>query len=235
MFKKPKSFEIIQFTNVLNYQESSAPQLAKYYIPEWYKKTPHSLPTELNTLNAQQRTIKKCVPVLDAMTAGYIIATPSDLYVYQENGEIKYQTAMKDVLGFQSYGQAHLYPSDHKSTYPKWMNAWGIKTPKGWSLLVVAPLHNPNPWFEALPGIVDTDGYNEPINFPFVLKDSTFTGVIPAGTPLVQLIPIKRAEWKMTFGDEDDVKKALDENKQINSMFYDRYKKVFWIRKKWNI
>lgn len=235
MFKKLKKFEIIEFTDVLGYQKSSAPQPAKNYIPEWYKKTGHSVPPASKLLTLQERTVKKCVPVLDALTAGYIIPTPCDLYVYQEDGEAKYQTAMKDVVSFQSFAQAHLHPNGTGTAYPKWMNNWGIRTPKGWSILIVPPMHNPNPWFEALPGLVDTDNYNEPINLPFVLKNPKFEGMIPKGTPLVQIIPIKRTEWKMKFGDDAAREKAVEENKEINSMFYDRYKKFFWVRKKWNI
>ena len=36
------------------------------------------------------------------------------------------------------------------------------------------------------------------INFPFFIKEG-FTGLIPYGTPIVQIIPFKRDDWKSKF------------------------------------
>jgi hypothetical protein len=41
-------------------------------------------------------------------------------------------------------------------------------------------------------GFVDCDGYFEYINFPFIFNQPNYTGIIAAGTPMVQAIPIKR-------------------------------------------
>jgi hypothetical protein len=49
-----------------------------------------------------------------------------------------------------------------------------------------------------LPAIVDTDKHPIMVNFPFFLKEN-FSGVIPYGTPIVQVIPFKRENWKSKF------------------------------------
>jgi hypothetical protein len=46
-------------------------------LPEWYKKIKPF--TELN--NEKIPTIKKCVPVLDAMSHGYVIYTTEDIFL----------------------------------------------------------------------------------------------------------------------------------------------------------
>jgi hypothetical protein len=115
--------------------------------------------------------------------------------------------------------------------FPKWLNPWGIKTPKGYSCLFVPPVHGGNQIFTVLEGIVDTDRYFGLINFPFVLNDVNFEGMIPAGTPIVQIIPIKRDEWRSSLGSEKDLKDLVESDTFIRTKFFDRYKTMFWDRK----
>jgi hypothetical protein len=42
--------------------------------------------------------------------------------------------------------------------------------------------------------IVDSDTFTPPGNYPFYLRED-FEGIIPAGTPMFQIIPIKRDDW----------------------------------------
>jgi hypothetical protein len=91
------------------------------------------------------------------------------------------------------------------------------------------PAHNSNPWFEILEGIVDTDAYSVSVNFPFVLKNPTEEFMIPAGTPIAQVIPFKREEWQSSFSDDEKSPKKIEA--YLNSQFFDRYKRMFWSRK----
>jgi len=110
--------------------------------------------------------------------------------------------------------------------YPKWHNPWGIKTPPGYSCLFVQPLHRESV-FTIMPGIVDTDTYNNPVNFPFVLNDTKFQGIIPAGTPIAQVIPFKRDSWRMSLGGEEDVKQSKRQLGSIRTVFFEGYKLKF--------
>ena len=56
-----------------------------------------------------------------------------------------------------------------------------------------------------------------------------FEGIIPAGTPFMQMIPFKRDEWKSEYK-EHVMKNQLLANK-INSTFWGAYRKNFWIKK----
>jgi hypothetical protein len=74
--------------------------------------------------------------------------------------------------------------------------------------------------------LVDTDIYDNAVNFVFVLKDKNFQGLIPAGTPIAQVIPIKRESWMMSIG-----KKSKLETSKVLNVFYSGYKNMMWTRK----
>ena len=81
--------------------------------------------------------------------------------------------------------------------------------------------------FRSLPGIVDTDTYTAPVNFPFVLNDWKFEGIIPAGTPMAQVIPFKRESWQMSIGKNEEL---IEQNKvttKLRSKFFDSYKSQY--------
>lgn len=171
------------------------PYPARKLIPEWYRALPMRLHPGLDS-----GSLKRCPPFLDAMVTGWIIPLAADV-------EIK---SNEDATGV-SYNwqfhrpiiQNHLQdqvtnskcPAPHKDLPPmKWMNWWGIKCPPGYSLLFMPPLNRPDPRFTVFSGLVDADGYFEFINFPFVWTQPNFHGIVEAGTPLVQVVPIKRSE-----------------------------------------
>jgi hypothetical protein len=116
--------------------------------------------------------------------------------------------------------------------YPKWTNPYSIKTTKGYSTLFTQPFHRESV-FTIMPGIVDTDIYTAPVNFPFVLNDLTFEGIIPAGTPIAQVIPFKRDAFKMKIGNKKDLQDALRIQSFIPLKFFNKYKSMFWHRKEY--
>ena len=75
----------------------------------------------------------------------------------------------------------------------KFHNPWTIRTPPGWSCLFTAPLNHTNDVVQILAGVVDTDRYQAPVNFPFVTIAGDGTHVLEKGTPLVQVIPFQRS------------------------------------------
>jgi hypothetical protein len=203
-------------------------------IPDWYKNTPEYMSGKKLIEDAKSTsTIKKCIPVLDAMTAGYILYTQVDVQVTQVDDKPYYQWASQDAISFHPIVQAPLHPNKNDAPYPKWSNPYGIKTPKGYSTLFVPPLHNPNGIFTVLPGLVDTDSYFANVNFPFVLNDVKWEGMIPAGTPMVQVIPIKRDVWKMGIGLDKERKEKNLVSAKLTTMWFNSYKKQFWIRKEY--
>jgi hypothetical protein len=88
-------------------------------------------------------------------------------------------------------------------------------------------------FFTVLPGIVDTDSYTGIINFPFVLNNLFWEGIIPAGTPIVQAIPFKRDRFKMKMGSEKERKQSIYDTIYLKSLWRNRYKTLFWTRKEY--
>lgn len=219
----------ITFTNTSNFLDLEKPIPASKEIPSWYsdlnsyigdKKIPFA------NDNSSPATIKKCMPVFDLMVAGYLIKSPVDVFVSSVEGSPYYQWPALDVITFHPIEQAPNHPNQQGIGYPKWTNHWSIKTPKGYSTLFMQPVHRES-IFTILPALVDTDTYSAPVNFPFILNDINFEGLIPKGTPIAQVIPIKRENWAMEFGDQESRLDQFNVAQNLKTTFFDRYKTMF--------
>jgi hypothetical protein len=208
------------------------PKPAISILPDWYKNTDEYIHKKKEVVSPHiPSTIKKCMPVFDVMTAGYIIFTQVDVFVNQTDVGPNYWYPSNEAITWHPVIQAPLHPKNNTHPYPKFNNFYAIKTPKGYSTLFINPCHQPNSPFEIFEGLVDTDGYVAPINFPFVLKDAKWSGLIPAGTPIAQLIPIKRDDWKMSIGDYKETEESKEVETYILSKWFIAYKSKYWNRK----
>jgi hypothetical protein len=136
------------------------------------------------------------------------------------------------LITFHPVEQAPEHPMRNQHAYPKWTNPWSIKTPKGYSVLFTQPMHRES-IFTILPGIVDTDTYTAPVNFPMVINDPNFEGMIPKGTPIAQVIPFKREGWQMEIGSKEELIEQHSIMQKLQTKFFDRYKSMFWSRKEY--
>jgi hypothetical protein len=230
----------IKFTNIkfliVEDHEQHKPQPASKFVPDWYKNMDTVIDTGKSLSQKQPvldgLTIKKCMPVFDALTSGYIIPTPVDVYITQKDNMPWYTWSSKDFefIQFHSEKQALTHPYYKGLPYPKFINPWGVETPPGYSCLFVTPFHHSLD-FTIFPGVVDTDKYTDGVNFPFTLTNLDFEGVIPAGTPMAQVIPFKRDSWKTTWGDAKERDKALKVYNRVQTQFFNVYK-TLWRSKK---
>ena len=223
----------ITFTNTSG-ADLEQPKPASRLVPDWYKNTESYVNKERKPLGdgSTSATIKRCVPVFDAKTAGYIIESPADVFVSIKNGGQWFEWSDFGLIEFHPIEQAPEHPDKKPFAYPKWTNPWAIATPKGYSTLFVQPFHRESV-FTILPGIVDTDQYTPSVNFPFVINDPAFEGLIPKGTPIAQVIPFKRDSWTMELGDKKDLEAQVKVSKKLRSKFFDRYKSMFWTKKEY--
>jgi hypothetical protein len=169
------------------------PYPAVQHLQDWYKKLQH----RVGNKGLHKGTVKRCAPFLESMSLGYIIPLAGDVEISMSNGGATVETKSefyKKIIGlhsdYQLGGESH--PS-HPSPALKFSNFWAIRVPRGWSVLFVPPLNRPDSRFECFSGVVECDRYWNYVNFPFVMKDLSFTGIIPQGTPMVQAIPFKRS------------------------------------------
>jgi len=214
------------------------PKPASEYIPQWYKDAKSY--TDISgkkapTLDATpSATIKRCMPLWDLMTAGYIIETPYDIYVRQMPNGPYFQWGNQDAIAFQSMEQFQNHPYSRDINYAvRIVHPWSIKTPKGWSILVCEPQHHEPGPIVCTNAIVDTDEFSLPFNMFLKLRDPKFEGMIPAGTPFVQVIPFKRESWTSKLGGEKEKKKYESDWNKFLTVFFDRYKKFWWQRKEY--
>lgn len=228
----------ITFTNSLQLSDYviASPQPASQLVPEWYKKAPSYIsgkkePARDDFRTANQ-TVKRCMPVFDAMTAGYIITTPCDIWVEMRDNIPFFIWTDFNVIEWHPITQTVGHPATKDNlASPKFMNPWIIETPAGYSSLFITPSHQDIP-FDIMPGVVDTDTYKAPINFPFALKEN-FTGLIPAGTPMVQIIPFERKSWQMQIGGDKQIQEMRTILNKMQTVFWDRYKRFWWHKKEY--
>lgn len=205
---------------------------ARHMLPEWFKKLPTHTTKEGGWTG---KTIKRCPPVLDAMSAGYILVTPAEIeLVINEKGDLVNWRCdfFRSVLEAHTEDQITGNPNLPKPPL-KFLNYWAIETPKGWSTLFTNPLNRDNSIIDAMSGIVETDKYFEYINFPAFLKAKNKTITIPRGYPLVQATPFKRGMDKkskiepMNKEDLARLKRTRDKRSSQPSL----YRETMWERK----
>jgi hypothetical protein len=233
--------KVITFTQVLDGFTLACPQPSKNFIPEWYKKTKDFTEKNLGpTLNFDKTlllntTIKKCVPIEDSIKLGYMIVLDVDVYVDIDKNN-KQQFYWPDGLGidYHSFEQAKKHPKyEKKQDFPRWCLPWIIETSKNYSCLFIPPMHRDNV-FEILPAVVDTDKFPMRAIFPFVMKDKKFTGIIPKNTPIAQIIPFKRENWKIKKGNRKNLNEFNKKEYRLNILFLDKYKRLFWQKKNYD-
>jgi hypothetical protein len=201
---------IIKFNAIdkLTWEVKDKPQPASAFVPNWWKDMPSfSVGTKFDLNPSANVTAKKCFPLLDSITAGYIVTLWADILVTQNsNGSPYIKWAVQtDVLQAWSHQQSQGYeiPEGYDKTVFKNYHGWIIETPKNYSCLITHPIGFPNLPFRTLTGIVDTDKLKTDANAPFVVKKD-FEGIIEKGTPMFQIIPFKRDKWKSEFEFKDD-------------------------------
>jgi hypothetical protein len=229
--------KIISFFANKEQGEYGQPAPMKSFVPEWYKD---SESTFLDKDSGEMIAgLKKCVPVLDGLVSGYAITLPHDVYVSRsESGELKLSWNLPDgVEDFIAERPVELgakmpRPAGHYPNHMVWKGVWGVKTPKNWSLLVVHPLNRFDLPFTTYSAIMDSDKFSAPGNIPFFIKEN-FEGLIPAGTPVAQLIPIKRERWVMNKNNKG-LLNLLHEQGEIVRQPETTYKKKMWVRKEYS-
>ena len=218
------------------------PMPAKDYIPQWYKNIPQYVPgmEKFNQNNSEyNHTVKACVPLIDAFTAGFIQELSTDLQITRnERGETRIAWPQQflweparsprnpnSMSGFPA-------PEGYEPNPYLWIQPFEFGVPKGWSVLITHPLNRNDLPFRTMSAIVDADDFPLRSEITFYL-DKKFTGVIEKGTPIFQIIPIKREEWsakRLPFEPSHRAKYV----QLTRNVFGGAYRKLFWKKKTYN-
>lgn len=217
-----------------------APSPAKSSVPEWYKDMPQYFGGHSKLRIFENRhtnmTIKMCPPFLDSMLSGYFLYLETDVYVERVAGKTRFAWGYYDRPLVEGHSAEQIpksfIPEEYDDEAYKFVTTWSVKLPKGYSALFIHPLNRTDLPFYTLSGIVDVDSFELPVNFPFLLKKS-FSGIIKAGTPIAQIIPIKRENWfhKIT---EQAKQKMISSELSFLKTLQKGYKNNHWHKKSYN-
>jgi hypothetical protein len=204
-------------------------------VPQWYKDSERFRGGKPSLYPKANPSLKLCVPFLDALTSGYMITCPQDLLVEPtENGMGIGWKYAADIVDQRNplHNPTVPIPAGHLGQHWIWKLQVDIRVPKGYSVLFTHPLNRHDLPFTTLSGIVDAD-YSFPGGaMPFFLREG-FQGIIPRGTPIAQLIPFKREDWKLEHTKE--LKKEADkESYNSLSVISGWYKNHHWRKKTYN-
>lgn len=234
---------IFRPTTDLTEEVTPAPEPIKNDISKWYKNLKRYINDGIISDGSKDffnsRTAKTCIPFFDSMTYGYSYKLPYDIFcTYNKEGERKVQWGKTDegYVGSHKIEQIGEYPipQGYENIILKVNTTWCVQTPPGYSLLYMHPLGRFDLPFYSFHGIVDSDKFYKNVNMPMVLKVG-FEGTIKAGTPISQLIPIKRESWvseKKKFY-EDNYNPYVDNIMALINLegFYKNNK---WVKKECN-
>lgn len=212
------------------------PKSAKWFLPNWYKESKKFLSKKNTLLSPKSEKllgVKACVPFADAMMFGYMAQTGQDIQVVQRDGhpDLRWPVGSYDILSARDgLGSETLpVPAGHYPYHFVWRNLFSMKMPKGYVAMFTHPLNRHDLPFTTLTGIIDGGTTLHPGQFPFFLKEG-FEGVIPKGTPMFQIIPIKLETWKAQYSQE--IIPESDQNaRSAQTSIYGWYRHFVWQKK----
>ena len=225
--------KIIEFATALEF--INLPKPARAYIPEWYRKAEKFIKDKPFIGNGGNKTVKNCIPFLDAYTSGYIAELWQDILVTKTSEGLHIDWNLEpNVAGTRPSLITPGMPisNEYDEQHFIWHFPFYFRTPPGYSVLVTHPFNRLELPFTTLTGVVDADMVVSKGNLPFFLKKD-FEGIIPMGTPIAQFLPFKREDWK-TQESKDIIELGKIQNFFSMRVIYGYYKKNVWAKKNYN-
>jgi hypothetical protein len=192
-------------------------QPAAANIPQWYKNLNNYVGGSpiVEKGKVPNTTVKRCAPVYDAITFGYLAILHTDVFIeYTPKSNDEYELTYHYSVGPEPLRSREYSPEKSlkidESFVPVefvWLFRWTINTEPGSSVLITHPLNRLDLPFVTSSGVMDTDSgftVRDVAACPFFLKKG-FTGLIPAGTPMAQIIPFERHEYNAEIRDLPEV------------------------------
>lgn len=229
------------YHNQLAYDMGVHPAPAKNYLPQWFKDTPPYQPSAENPTGRSIKirngeanaSAKKCTPMLDGMNAGYIVPLWCDVQVESANGQPEIYWRIKQGSVFAPHGDAARdipAPLGYYARVFKFLTYFRIETPKGYSISVQPPAGHYQLPFRVIPAVIDSDRSVIDNNFPCWVQDG-FEGIVEKGTPIAQVVPFKRTDWKAEMSVISPEEHERYADKGFNSNILNNYVRNIWSRK----
>ena len=242
MWRKDKTTNEIEFIALDKYAFEVCPKPfpASQGLPQWWKDASPYIKTK-NNLDGKKiilengytsPSFKKCTPMLDLLTSGYIVPLWSDVQIQIKDGmpEIHWRVS-RHVFNLHSTQEVEI-PNGYQKTQFKFLNQWIPKLPKGYSALIIACPGYPNTPFRAMQAIIDYDKATTTLYPPMFLKEG-FEGIVEKGTPMFQIIPFKRNDWESKFSFLEDGAQERNTDRDVRATMVNNYVKNFWEKKQY--
>ena len=240
MWGKNKIINEIEFVALDKYAFKVCPKPfpASEALPQWWKNaTPYLKSWEnpdgkkIIVKNFESNaSFKKCTPMLDMLTSGYIVPLWSDVQVTLKDDSPTISWRVKRDVFESHSGQEVEVPDGYQKAQFKFLNQWVPKLPKGYSALIIACPGYPNNPFRAMQAIIDYDKTTHALFPPMFLKEG-FEGILEKGTPMFQIIPFKRHNWISKFSFLENGQDLINQDLDIKSTIVNNYVKNFWQKK----
>jgi len=212
----------------------------KNVMPEWFKKIEKFSGGKLS-ISPSTITVKNCAPFMDAFLIGYYIPLTVDLLVEQTpNGpkiswgwfDLDYKET--DFVIERNPGMVPTLPipQGFSPNHFSWSTKQILKVENGYSLLITHPLNRDDLPFRTMSGVVDANYAMSGGKLPFLIQEG-FEGIIKAGTPIAQIIPIKSEAWKLERNENLLSEAKLARSESLKTII-GWYKNKYWNRKEYN-
>jgi len=221
----------IEFLNAAPGTDPAKPRPAHKYIPEWYEELDYELEG-----GQFDRTVKSCIPFMEALTIGWIVPVPHDIKLrFGEDGLSITIEKNQEMLAPHEMDQLG---GDNHPDLPagllKFRTPWIARTPEGYSTLFVPPMNRSEKRWRPYSGIIDTDTYPTNVNAPSLWLEPGYEGTIEKGTPLLQAIPFKRETVDLDGQVRDATeseREHLEKQMKLLSVADSPYQENFWVPK----
>lgn len=218
------------------------PEPAIKNIPEWYKKQPSFINSDPSfKQGGYHSTVKKCQPMFDGISAGYILKCPIDIYI-RKNGNsfsVEVPNSWHELREWVVSGHPRIQVSEMPINTDAYYEdilrihpLWCVETPKGYSTMFLPLILGDLSPIMAVPATVDTDQFPSDGHLSFFLKKD-FEGIIKQGTPLIRVVPFQRESWEHSL-EEFDKGYIHQKRLAVRSMFINGYRTKFWTKKDYN-
>ena len=180
MWRKDKITNEIEFVALdkHSFEVCPKPFPASQALPQWWKDASPYIKSEKDIDGKKiiiknresNASFKKCTPMLDLLSSGYIVPLWSDVQIRYENElpSISWRVE-KNVFELHATQEVEI-PNGYQKSQFKFLNQWVPKLPKGYSALIIACPGYPNNPFRAMQAIIDYDKTTHPLFPPMFLK-----------------------------------------------------------------
>jgi hypothetical protein len=241
----------------LDKNSKSTPSPTQSVVPQWYKDADTFVKTQDGEYVkapkevcpfAKEGTIddygkiptwKACPAMLDAFLTGYVFRTPCDLTFFKNSQgiiDVKVESEQyRDFCTSRPPMAQFEHPQGYYKNHFAWFADWGLELPEGYSAIFMTPMNRFDLPFLNTTGIIDSDKVHLLGSFPFFIIEG-WEGLIPAGTPYLQVLPFKREDWEHEIRILDS--SEMYTNMVNNANFYRQpdggvYKSKIWSRRKY--